>query len=64
MANKTVMTETFMPVIDKKGRAILNNNGSKKMHKVKEKKQITVIWHVNDLMMSCEDNFELIKFSC
>ena len=34
------------------------------MRKVKEEKQITVIWHVDDLMMSCEDNFELTKFSC
>ena len=33
------------------------------MHKIKEEKQITVIWHVDDLMMSCEDNFELTKFS-
>ena len=34
------------------------------MCKVKEEKKITVIWHVDDLMMSCEDNFELTKFSC
>ena len=34
------------------------------MHKVKKEKQITVIWHVYDLMMSCEDNFELTKLSC
>ena len=34
------------------------------MCKVKKEKQITVIWHVDDLMMSCEDNFELIKFLC
>ena len=31
---------------------------------MKEEKQITVIWHVDDLMMSCEDNFKLTKFSC
>ena len=53
-----------MPVIDKKGRIIQDKNGSKKMCKVKEEKQITVIWHVDDLMMSCEDNFELTKFLC
>ena len=34
------------------------------MRKVKEKKQITVIWHVDDLMMSYEDNFELTKLLC
>ena len=34
------------------------------MYKVKEEKQITVIWHVDDLMMPCEDNFELTKLSC
>ena len=34
------------------------------MCKVKEEKQITVIWNVDDLMMSCEDNFELTKLSC
>ena len=26
--------------------------------------QLTVIWHVDDLMSSCADNFELTKFSC
>ena len=57
--------ETVVPVIDKKkGRTIRNKNGSKKMRKVKEEKQIMLIWHVDYLMMSCEDNFELTKFSC
>jgi hypothetical protein len=28
------------------------------------RKQMTVIWHVNDLMGSCENDFELTKFSC
>ena len=27
-------------------------------------KQLTVVWHVDDLMVSCEDNFELTKFLC
>jgi hypothetical protein len=27
-------------------------------------KQLTVIWHVDDLMASCETDFELTKFSC
>jgi hypothetical protein len=27
-------------------------------------KQLTVVWHVDDLMASCEDDFELTKFSC
>ena len=27
-------------------------------------KQLTVTWHVDDLMVSCEDDFELTKFSC
>ena len=62
--NKMVMTETVVPVIDKKGRAIQNKNGSNKMRKVKEEKQITVIWHVDDLIILCKDNFELTKFSC
>jgi len=30
----------------------------------KSGKQLTVVWHVDDLMASCEDNFELTKFSC
>ena len=64
IGNKMVTTETVVPVIDKRGRIIRNKNGSKKMCKVKEEKQITVIWHVDDLMMSCKDNFELTKFSC
>ena len=64
VGNKMVMTETVVPVIDKKGRTIQNKNGSKKMRKVKEGKQITVILHVDDLMVSCEENFELTKFSC
>ena len=59
-----VTTETLVPVTDKRGRIIRDKNGSKKMYKVKEEKQITVIWHVDDLMMSCEDNSKLTKFSC
>ena len=27
-------------------------------------KQLTVVWHVDDLMVSCEDDFERTKFSC
>jgi hypothetical protein len=27
-------------------------------------KKLTVIWHVDDLMVSCETDFELTKFSC
>ena len=27
-------------------------------------KQLTVLWHVDDLMASCADNFELTKFLC
>jgi hypothetical protein len=27
-------------------------------------KQLMVVWHVDDLMVSCEDDFELTKFSC
>jgi hypothetical protein len=27
-------------------------------------KQLTVIWHVDDLMASCKDDFELTKFLC
>ena len=64
MGNKMVTTETLVPVIDKRGRIIRDKNGSKKMYKVKEEKQITVIWHVDDLMMYCEDNFGLTKLSC
>ncbi len=30
----------------------------------KEGKQLIVVWHVDDLMASCKDNFELTKFSC
>ena len=30
----------------------------------KSRKQLTMIWHVDDLMASCEDDFELTKFSC
>ncbi len=28
------------------------------------KKQLTVIWHVDDLMGSCDEDFELTKFLC
>ena len=59
-----VTTETLVTVTNKRGRIIRDKNGSNKMYKVKEEKQITVIWHVDDLMMSCKDNFELTKFSC
>jgi hypothetical protein len=27
-------------------------------------KQLTVIWHLDNLMASCKDNFELTRFSC
>ena len=27
-------------------------------------KQLTVVWHVDDLMVTCEEDFELTKFSC
>ena len=27
-------------------------------------KQLTVVWHVDDLMASCKDDFKLTKFSC
>jgi hypothetical protein len=30
----------------------------------KSGKQLTVVWHVDDLMASCEDDFELTQFSC
>jgi hypothetical protein len=30
----------------------------------KSRKQLTVIWHVDNLMASCKDNFELTKFLC
>jgi hypothetical protein len=30
----------------------------------KSGKQLTVVWRVDDLMASCEDNFELTKFLC
>ena len=52
MSNRMVTTETVVPVIDIRGRIIRDKNGSKKMCKVKEEKQITVIWHVDGLMMS------------
>ena len=35
VGNKMGMTETVVPVIDKKGRTTQNKNGSKKMRKVK-----------------------------
>ena len=30
----------------------------------KTSKQLIVVWHVDDPMASCEDDFELTKFSC
>jgi hypothetical protein len=30
----------------------------------KSEKQLTVVWHVDDLMASCKDDFELTKLSC
>jgi hypothetical protein len=30
----------------------------------KSGKQLTVVWHVDDLMGSCKDNFKLTKFLC
>ena len=64
VAKTMVMIKTVVPAVDKKGRVIRNKNGSKKIRKVKEEKQITVVWNVDYLMMSCRDNFELTKFLC
>jgi hypothetical protein len=30
----------------------------------KSGKQLTVVWHIDDLMGLCEDDFELTKFLC
>ncbi len=30
----------------------------------KDGKHLMVVWHVEDLMVSCKDDFELTKFSC
>jgi hypothetical protein len=30
----------------------------------KSRKQLTMIWHMDNLMASCEDDFKLTKFSC
>jgi hypothetical protein len=30
----------------------------------KSRKQLTMIWHVDNLMALCKDNFELTKFLC
>ena len=38
VGNKMVMTETVVPVIDKKGRITRYKNGSKEMRKMKEEK--------------------------
>ena len=57
VGNTMVTTETLVPVIDKRGRIIGDKNGSKNKCKMKEENKITLIWHVDDLMMSCEDNF-------
>ena len=64
VGNKMVTTETVVTIINKRGRITRDKNGSKNMCKAKEEKLITVIWHVDDLMISCEDNFELTKFLC
>ncbi len=31
---------------------------------IRSGKQLTVVWHVDNLMALCEENFELTKFSC
>ena len=64
VGNKMVMTETVVPVIEKKGKNNPKQEWLKENVQSERGKKITVIWHVDDLMMSCEDNFELTKFSC
>ena len=39
VSNKILTTETFVPVLDKRGRIIRDKNVSKKMCKVKEEKK-------------------------
>ncbi len=31
---------------------------------MKGRKQLTVVWHVDNHMVSCKDDFKLTKFSC
>ena len=49
-----------VPKRDKRGRVVKDKNGKT----MTEEKQMTVCWHVDDLMVSCLDDFELTKFSC
>ena len=74
VANKMVMVEINEFERDEKGRVISkrNKDGSvaedklgKTVFKTKlVEKLVTVVWHVDDLMLTCEDNFELTKYTC
>ena len=57
MRKKIVMTETVVPVIDKKGKNNPKQEWVKEDAQSERGEKITVIWHVHDLMMSCKDNF-------
>ena len=74
VANKMVMMESkdlkrdprgrIMPKKDRHGNVIRDKSGGIVFVELMTEKQITVVWHVGDLMVSCEDNFELTKFAC
>ena len=58
-----VETVESVPILNKDGLQARDKKGWAKMEKVVKEKQLTVIWHVDDLMASCEDDIELTKFA-
>ena len=74
VANKMVPVEDGEMKRDSRGRVIpkRNKDGTVKKDKTGKTifereiiwKQMTVVWHVDDLMVTCEDDFAITKFAC
>ena len=74
IANKTAMVEgdelqkdecgRMIPKMDKDRLVMKNMSGRIVFQKVLVEKQITVVWYIDDLMVSYENNFEITKFAC
>jgi hypothetical protein len=72
VANKMVLVEgeklekdgRVIAKRNKDGSVVRNKSGKTVYKREMVEKQVTVVWHVDDLMVTCEDNFEVTKFAC
>ena len=51
-------------IVGSNSRALKGKDETTKTRTITKTKRMTVIWHMDNLLVSCEDNFELTKFPC